>query len=55
MLLQVFFEDILLDTFCGETIPAPIKSASRMIIYFHSDSSESGAGFNATYDHIEGT
>ena len=43
-------------TFCGREAPPPIDlniANSILIIYFHSDGSISGQGFNATYHHIE--
>ena len=43
-------------TFCGSVAPPPIELGNldtMMIIYFQSDGSISGKGFNATYHHID--
>ena len=44
-----------LGKFCGEDVPAPLVSTgSIMTVIFHSDGSVEKAGFNATYEEIDG-
>ena len=49
-------EEKSLGKFCGEDTPAPIASTgSTMTVIFYSDEYVEQAGFNATYEEIDGT
>ena len=41
--------------FCGRKLPPPIISDVRpLFVYFHTDASNQGAGFIASYDEVPG-
>ena len=48
-------DDPLIGTYCGDEIPAVIRSTSNvLLVRFYSDSTLNKAGFNATYVQEDG-
>ena len=49
-------DNALIGKYCNSYLPKTITTSSkRLHVIFFSDGSVIGAGFNASYDHVDGT